>query len=164
MDQYPGHYCKFADEQGQEVSNRVVFVEVKNPGSGFKAGPQIIDKRPSRDKYRRIPLNESQAFILRLALQGIPMDHLTDLYLSEYDMGSMNREQVTAKIEAFIEALVKKKILLRVKKIKKNHVDFDVPADPSVPLDSEPFNEPLVIDFGVDLNQTGTLYYKIPPR
>ena len=161
MSQFQGQFCRFSDHGGN-VCDNVVFVEVENPGNDWRWGPGIIDKRKPNN-LKMYTLNKSQAYILRMVLQKVPIELLPDLYLAEFNV-KMNKDQLAAKIDNFIDALVQRKLLKPVPKIKEQDEDFAAPSgDVDAPLAAKPFTQTLYIDFSVGTNPTGTLNYKIPP-
>jgi hypothetical protein len=156
MSQHANKYCRFEKDEG-DPRERVVFVEAQYDGRPGGIPPSIIDKRKGKFKY--YDLNATQAFILRFTLQDVPIDLLTQLYMSEF---GVNDQTARGDIEQFIDTLLQRKLIKTIPKVAKPHVSPYV--DPNVGLPARDFEKPLELDFSVDMNQTGTVQVKIPPR
>ena len=153
---YVGKVCRFKTKKKNEENVRMAFVQGKHLTQ--ITPPQIVDKRtknPHDNYYDFYLLNDTAAFIASLVFQHVPVDLVTQAYMSRF--GITDQSKAENDITTFLDPL--SQALECVILINQEGLPY---VPPSIG-DRQPLSEKIYLNFDVDYGQMGGTYIKIPP-
>lgn len=154
---------QYAGQMFKLFHHRMRFVEAYDDSGGVLVSPRIIDKKGGPQdvaNYKQYLLNDTGAFIVRLVLQEVDSELIAGAFDMAYNPPNQsNLGAARIMVDNFITHLLN----YNPKLLRRTNRSPLLPHAPPNITTVQPFTG-LVLDFGINLNQTGPGGYKIPPR